>query len=73
MKNIERSEDEKLMYVSVAEEYSFLHAMKMVDVLSMFKKNRIADVINNHYDVLHMLDISDSVAMVEKVLERARV
>jgi len=73
MNSIKRAEDEKLMYVSTAEEYAFLHNMNMSDVLMIFKKNRISNVISNHYDVLHMLDISDSVSMVEKLLERANV
>ncbi len=69
----DRADDENLMIVSTAEEYAFLHGMKMPDVLRLFKKNNIASILRSQYDVLHMLDIRDSVSMVEKILGRASV
>lgn len=69
----DRTDDENLMIVSTAEEYAFLHKMKTPDVLILFKKNNIASILRSQYDVLHMLDIRDSVSMVEKILERAGV
>lgn len=67
-----RTDDEKLMFVSTAEEYAFLHKMKLADVLKLFKNNNIEEVIKSQYDVLHMLDIRDSVTMVEKILGRVK-
>ena len=69
----DRTDDENLIIVSSAEEYAFLHKMKMADVLKLFKKNNIATVLRSQYDVLHTLDIQDSVSMVENVLARASV
>ncbi len=69
----DRVDDENLMIVSTVEEYAFLHKMKTTDVLMLFKKNNIASILRSQYDVLHMLDIRDSVSMVEKILERAGV
>ncbi len=66
----DRVDDENLMIVSTVEEYAFLHKMKTTDVLMLFKKNNIASILRSQYDVLHMLDIRDSVSMVEKILER---
>lgn len=69
----DRVDDENLMIVSTVEEYAFLHNAKTTDVLKLFKKNNIASILRSQYDVLHMLDIRDSVSMVEKILERAGV
>ena len=68
-----RTDDENLMIVSTAEEYAFLHNMKMADVLKLFKKNNIASIIRSQYDVLHMLDIRDSVSMAENILGRSNI
>ncbi len=69
----DRTDDENLMIVSTAEEYAFLHDMKMPDVLRLFKKSNIVSTLRSQYDVLHMLDIRDSVSMVEKILGRANL
>ncbi len=69
----DRVDDENLMIVSTVEEYAFLHKMKTTDVLMLFKKNNIASILRSQYDVLYMLDIRDSVSMVEKILERKGV
>ena len=68
-----RTDDENLMIVSTAEEYAFLHNMKMADVLKLFKENNIASIIRSQYDVLHMLDIRDSVSMAENILGRTNI
>ena len=64
----DRTDDENLMIVSTAEEYAFLHGMRMPDVLRLFKKNNIASILRSQYDVLHMLDIRDSVLMLRSSL-----
>ena len=69
----DRKDDENLMIVSTAEEYAFLHHMNMVEVLGLFKKNNINSTLRSQYDVLHMLDIRDSVSLVEKILGRQAV
>ena len=66
-----RNDEENLIYVSTAEEYACLHKMATADVLALFKVNDIADILRSQYDVLHTLDIRDSVSLVEGILARA--
>ena len=70
MYGLSREEDEKLIYVSTVEEFAFRHGLPVCDVLRLFKKNSIEKVLKSQYEVLHMLDISDSVSMVESILGR---
>lgn len=70
MYGLSREDDEKLIYVSTAEEYALRHSLRVCDVLRLFKKNSIEKLLKSQYEVLHMLDISESVSMVESVLRR---
>lgn len=71
MYGLSREDDEKLIYVSTVEEYAFRHGLPVCDVLRLFKRNSIETLLKSQYEVLHMLDISDSVSMVESILGRA--
>lgn len=71
MYGLSREDDEKLIYVSTVEEYAFRHGLPVCDVLRLFKRNSIENLLKSQYEVLHMLDISDSVSMVESILGRA--
>lgn len=71
MYGLSREDDEKLIYVSTVEEYAFRHGLPVCDVLRLFKRNSIEKLLKSQYEVLHMLDISDSVSMVESILRRA--
>lgn len=71
MYGLSREDDEKLIYVSTVEEYAFRHGLPVCDVLRLFKRNSIEKLLKSQYEVLHMLDISDSVSMVENILGRA--
>ena len=71
MYGLSREDDEKLIYVSIVEEYAFRHGLPVCDVLRLFKRNSIEKLLKSQYEVLHMLDISDSVSMVESILGRA--
>lgn len=70
MYGLSREDDEKLIYVSTAEEYALRHSLRVCDVLRLFKKNSIEKILKSQSEVLHMLDISESVSMVESVLRR---
>lgn len=70
MHGISREDDEKLIYVSTVEEYALRHSLRVCDVLRLFKKNSIESLLSSQYEVIHMLDISESVSMVESVLGR---
>ena len=70
MRELSREDDEKLIYVSTVEEYSFRHDLPVCDVLRLFKRNNIDKLLKTQYEVLHTLDISDSVSMVESILGR---
>ena len=70
MHEISREDDEKLIYVSTVEEYALRHRLRVCDTLRLFKKNSIEKILKSQYEVLHMMEISDSVSLVENVLER---
>lgn len=71
MYGLSREDDEKLMYVSTVEEFAFRHGLPVCDVLRLFKRHSIEKLLKSQYEVLHMLEISDSVSMVESILGRA--
>ena len=72
MYGLSREDDEKLIYVSTVEEFAFRHSLPVCDVLRLFKRHNIEKLLKSQYEVLHMLEISDSVSMVESILGRAR-
>ena len=71
MYGLSREDDERLIYVSTVEEFAFRHSLPVRDVLRLFKKNSIEKLLKSQYEVLHMLDIRDSVSMGESILGRA--
>lgn len=60
------------MIVSVVEEYAFKHQMKVPDVLRLFSANHIQQMIRSQYEVLHMLDLSESLDYAEAFLSRKK-
>ena len=67
-----RKQEENLIIVSTVEEYALKHQMKVSDVLRLFSKNKIGQILRSQYDVLHMLDLSESLDFVETYLGRAK-
>lgn len=68
-----RKQDENFIIVATAEEYAYKHKMILSDVLHLFEKYNMFSILKSQYEVLHMLDISDSVSLVESIIERDKV
>ncbi|MCI9196919.1 MAG: DUF3791 domain-containing protein [Lachnospiraceae bacterium] len=64
----QRERDADLIVVAAVEEYGLRHRMPVKDVLSLFKKNDIMDLIRSQYEVLHMMDLSEGADLAESVL-----
>lgn len=66
-----RVQEENLIIVSTTEEYALKHGMNVADVLRLFSVHKIQELIRSQYEVLHMLDLNESLDMVEAILGRA--
>lgn len=67
-----RTHDENLILVYAAEEYALKYEMNVADVLYLFRENKIPQMLRSQYEVLHMLDLSESLELVESVLGRGQ-
>lgn len=65
-----RNQEENLIIVSTVEEYALKHQMSASDVLHLFSKYNIQSILRSQYEVLHMLDLSESLEFVENYLGR---
>lgn len=65
-----RTHDENFIIVYAAEEYALKHNMKTSDVLKLFSDNDIMQMLRTQYEMLHMMDLSESLDLVEAVLGR---
>ena len=65
-----RTQEENLILISTVEEYAFKHKIEVRNVLDMFYKNNIPQLLRSQYEVLHMMDLSDSLYFVEDYLEK---
>lgn len=65
-----RIQEENLIIVTAVEEFALKHGMKVSEVLQLFSENRIQQILRSQYDVLHMLDLSESLDLVESILGR---
>lgn len=65
-----RIQEENLIIVTAVEEFALKHGMKVSEVLQLFSENHIQQILRSQYDVLHMLDLSESLDLVESILGR---
>ncbi len=66
MTEIER--DQNLMLVYAVEGYSQRHGMPEKDVLSLFRKYGINNLIRQNYNALHTQDLDESISFAEDIL-----
>jgi hypothetical protein len=66
MAEIER--DQNLMLVYAVEGYSLRHNLPEKDVIILFRKYGIGNLIRKNYNVLHTQDLDDCIAFAEDVL-----
>lgn len=65
-----RRQEENLIIVSTVEEYALKHNMDVSDVLRLFSKYNVLRILRSQYDVLHMMDLGESLDFVENFLGR---
>lgn len=60
-----------LIVVAAVEEYGLRHHMPVKEVLSLFERHHIVDLLRSQYEVLHMMDLSEAANFAESVLQGA--
>ena len=66
MTEIER--DQNLMVVFAVEGYSQRHNLPERDVITLFEKHGISNLIRKNYNALHTQDLDESISFAEDVL-----
>ena len=66
MTEIER--DQNLMIVYAVEGYSQRHNLPEKDVLSLFRKHGIINLLREHYNALHTQGLDEGISFAEDVL-----
>ena len=66
-------QEQNLIVVSAVEGYSQIHHIPVQETLALFIKNKVPDILRSQYEVLHMLDLDESVQYAEAILRRASV
>ena len=65
-----RNRDENLMLVAAVEGYSFEHGMNEKDVVDLFSRHNVFNLLRSQYDTLHTQSLDESVSFAEDVLSR---
>jgi len=63
-----KEHDQNLMFVYAVEGYSQAHNMPEKDVIALFKKHGISQLIRENYNALHTQDFDESISFTEDVL-----
>jgi hypothetical protein len=63
-----REHDQNLMLVYAVEGYSQRHGLPEKDVLALFQKHGINQLIRDNYNALHTQDLDESISFAEDVL-----
>ena len=64
----EAERDQNLMLVYAVEGYSQRHNLPEKEVISLFRKYGITDLIRKNYSALHTQDLDESISFVEDIL-----
>jgi hypothetical protein len=60
--------DQNLMLVYAVEGYSQRHNLPEKDVMALFQKHGISQIIRDNYNALHTQDLDESISFAEDVL-----
>lgn len=60
-----------LIVVAAVEEYGGRHHMSVKEVLSLFERYNIVDLLRSQHEVLHMMDLGEGANFAESVLQGA--
>lgn len=66
-----REKEADLIVIAAAEEYGYKKNMAVSDVLQLFQKENIFNLLRSQYEVLHTMDLSEGTEFVESYLKRA--
>ncbi|MDR3049368.1 MAG: DUF3791 domain-containing protein [Elusimicrobiota bacterium] len=66
----QKKRDQNLMIVYAVEGYSQKYNMRESDVLTLFMKNGITDLIRKHYNALHTQGFDEGFYFADDVLKR---
>jgi hypothetical protein len=64
----ETERDQNLMLVYAVEGYSQRHNLQEKDVISLFQKHGISNLIRKNYNALHTQDLDESISFAEDIL-----
>ena len=64
----ETERDQNLMLVYAVEGFSHRHNLPEKDVINLFRKNGINNLIRKNYNALHTQDFDESISFAEDVL-----
>lgn len=60
-----------LIVVATVEEYSLRHHMPVKEVLALFERYHIGNLLRSQYEVLHTMDLDEGADFAEAVLQGA--
>ena len=63
--------ESNLIVVAAVEEYGARHHMPVKEVLSLFERYDIADLLRSQREVLHLMDLGEGAKFAESVLQGA--
>ena len=65
-----QKQESDLIFVITTENYATRHKMSVLNVLKLFSKNNIYNLLRSQYEVLHTLDFDESLEFVEDYLSK---
>ena len=68
MEMTEIKRDQNLMLVYAVEGYSYRHNLPEKDVITLFRKHGINELIRKNYNALHTQDLDENISFAEDVL-----
>ena len=63
-----QKQESDLIFVITTENYAARHKMTILNVLKLFSKKNIYNLLRSQYEVLHTLDYNESLEFVEDYL-----
>ncbi len=66
--NRREERDANLIVVAAAEEYGMCHQMPVKNVLALFEKHKVSQMLRSQYEVLHTMDLAESAYAAEAYL-----
>ena len=65
-----QKQESDLIFVITTENYATRHKMNILNVLKLFSKKNIYNLLRSQYEVLHTLDFNESLEFVEDYLSK---